>query len=587
MEGFDDDWIHTHSDRRYVTYTNLDPGSYTFRVKASNNDGIWNEESTAISIIITPPWWETAWFKMSAFSLIVVIVIGGYRRRVRRIEMKKRELEIQVDERTRSLSERTEQLALSNTELTKAKEQAEAANRAKSTFLSNMSHEIRTPLNGILGFAQLLQAKEKEPKKKKYLERIHASGRVLLKIINDILDLSRMESGTMELRCSKVSMTSIFSELDSLFLDEIRNKGIGFEMVLDPELPDALVMDETRLMQAFINLIGNAIKFTDSGSIKISCDVENTENAPRSRVDLTLKISDTGVGISQEHIDSIFESFNRETWQKDKQYDGTGLGLTITKQIIEMMGGTVTLESELGKGSTFTLFIPNVEIAAVETDSKQAERINALTISFAPATILLADDIDYNLELFTDFLSDWNFTFHYARNGKEVLDKTNEIHPDMIFLDIRMPVMDGIEAAKRLKANSRTKDLPIIAVTASALKQDEETIVQFCDGYLRKPISKNDVIQELVRHLPHERIKKVEPVPASTTIPEIFPPSKEELEKLCSFATTGNINEIEVLIEKLKNADRKYVPFAERLEAMANEFQLESIIKFVSKYMDS
>ena len=387
-----------------------------------------------------------------------------------------------------------------------AQQRAETANRAKSEFLANMSHEIRTPMNAILGFTEILMRLEQDRKKVHYLETINTSGQALLRLINDILDLSRIESGKMQLQYDSVSIPNLCLEIQGLFSAKIQEKGLSFNYMLDKNLPDIIALDEARIRQVLINLIGNAIKFTHQGGITLTITPQVSKEAQGSRVDLVIIVADTGIGIPQDQQAKIFHSFEQVQGQKETLYGGTGLGLAITMKIITLMKGNIHLESQENKGTSFHLLIPDLEIiSAQEQKSSNANRPFIIdTLIFQPARILVADDVDYNREILETYLADWDFTLDFACNGQQAFEKAQEMRPDLILLDMKMPVMDGYEAAKKLKTLPLTQKIPIIAITAFALNEDEVVIGELCDGYLRKPVNRHELITKLTNFLPYE-----------------------------------------------------------------------------------
>lgn len=395
-------------------------------------------------------------------------------------------------------------------ELSDAAVEANAANQAKSEFLANMSHEIRTPMNAVLGFTEILATMEKDSKKAHYINNIHTSGRALLNLINDILDLSKIEAGKLELQYTSVSLSSLFNEMVTVFEQKAVDKGLRFIVDNSPGIPEALLLDETRLRQILINLLGNSVKFTDSGHIRLSARIKYFDQ-PRSQVDLTIIVEDTGIGISKDQHKAVFSAFEQVEGQKTAKYGGTGLGLTITRRLVEMMGGEIVVESQLGSGTSFSVLIHGVEIAALDSlDAQRSETLNFEALRFKKALILITDDIDYNREMLTLYLRSFGFEFIYAENGRQAVEQANTHHPDLILMDMKMPEMNGFEASEMIKNNNTLKDVSIIAVTASALLQDEEEISRLCDGYLRKPVSRSDLTREIMKYLPYSIAENID-----------------------------------------------------------------------------
>lgn len=462
-----------------------------------------------------------------------------------------------------------------------AQAEAEAANQAKSEFLANMSHEIRTPMNSILGFSEVLRGKISDLKLSKYLENIHSSGESLLTLINDILDLSKIESGKFELQYSKISTQALFYEMETIFGLKIQDKGLDLIINIPADLPDTLILDETRLRQILINLIGNAIKFTESGYIKLSVQCRYPDNIQQGALDLIFSVEDSGVGIPTEQQESIFGAFSQVKGQDIDKYGGTGLGLAITKKLIQMMNGEISIESKVGKGSSFSILLKDVEVGPSGTiTSYQKKHIDFNSIKFDKSIILIADDIDYNRELLINFLEGYDLKILEAENGIEVIEKAKEHHPDLILMDMKMPEMSGYEAINTLKKDDKLKDIPIVAITASAMKEDKDLINEICSAYLIKPISKTNLILELIEILPHTEFKTVQKKAVT------------EAEKLLSLATLKQFPELlKILRDKndlLKEISERLAideieDFAQEIKELGNSYQYPALIAWAEQ----
>lgn len=581
LENFDDNWqdVGTKSSRQYM---NLSSGKYTFKIKVQNFDGTWNPNIVSAAIIIIPPWWMTLWFKLFIVIVMLSVFFVLYKIRIFSLKKSNLKLEKRVEERT--------------IQLKKAKEEAEIANQAKSEFLANMSHDIRTPMNAILGFAEIMNGKISDPKLTHYLESIHSSGKSLLTLINDILDLSKVEAGRLELQYDAVSSQDLFNEMKVVFGQNIEDKGLNLIIDIPPDLPKSLILDDTRIRQILINLIGNSLKFTESGYIKLSIRYSYSGEIKHSTLDFLFSVEDTGMGIPDNQQESIFGVFSQITGQKTSKFGGTGLGLAITKKLVEMMGGEITVNSEVGKGSTFKVLLKGVEVASREAvASQQDKKIDFASIKFDKSTILIADDIDFNRELLGGFLEGYGFEIVEVDNGRAAIDKVKEHHPDLILMDMKMPEMDGYEASNIIKKDEELKRIPIIAVTASAMKEDEEIIKALYDGYLRKPISKTDLILELIKFLPHSggneiQIEAVAEEGASLSLtslkqlPELFEILINKQELLKKLIEQLPIDGIEKFAQEIIGLGNKYhcqvlTAWGEQLAVAAFLFDIDQIQK--------
>ena len=386
-------------------------------------------------------------------------------------------------------------------ELEIAKKKAEAASQAKSEFLANMSHEIRTPMNAILGFTELLISQVYDKKKKTYIEGIQTGGKSLLMLINDILDLSKIEAGKMELQYESVSPRTVAEELRNIFSLKISEKGLDFITEIAPDIPDYLLLDEVRLRQILYNLISNAMKFTEQGYIRLTLEKRSSvEN--EGHMDLIIRVQDTGIGISPESQAAIFESFKQQDGQSTKKYAGTGLGLAITKQLLEMMDGSISVISDVGKGSCFEILLSDVVVSETSEDYDTDRFPKPGNFLFESASILVVDDIESNRVLIQEFFRDTNISVTEANDGQKGLAIVRTIAPDLVLMDIKMTVMDGKAATRQIKGDPELKHIPIIALTASALREDQEQIMKAgFDGYLRKPIQRSELFHEVSRFL--------------------------------------------------------------------------------------
>jgi CheY-like chemotaxis protein len=387
--------------------------------------------------------------------------------------------------------------------------EAEKANRAKSEFLANMSHEIRTPMNAILGYSELLGNQVVDKTQKDFLNSIKTSGRSLLTLINDILDLSKIEAGKLELELDFYETSLFFYEFEKIFSFKLSEKGLRFFTNITSGIPAFLYLDGPRLRQVILNIVGNAVKFTQKGSIGIKIMSENprivnySDTRHEEFIDLLIEISDTGMGIPKEFLNDIFESFIQVKSRSNQ--GGTGLGLAITSRLVQLMNGTITVQSELGEGSTFFVKIPDIPFVRSYERMKSAVEVNPADIIFEDATILVVDDVEENRKFIKDALREREFILLEAANGVSALELMKKTIPDLVISDIRMPGMDGFELLAKIKSNDAFKHIPVIAYSASVMKEQKEKIhkSEFAD-LLIKPVQISELYLSLMNSLPHE-----------------------------------------------------------------------------------
>jgi PAS domain S-box-containing protein len=440
-----------------------------------------------------------------------------------------------------------------------AKETAEAANKAKSEFLANMSHEIRTPMNSILGFSEVMLNTTDNPRFKGFLETILNSGKTLLSLINDILDLSKIEAGKLEISPEPFSIKNVIFEVAKIFEQKVNEKSLEMHVEIDENVPDNITTDEVRLRQILLNLVGNAVKFTYTGYVKISLSLLQEYEG---YIDIAIAIEDSGIGIPVHEQERIFESFSQQSGQANKKFGGTGLGLAISRKLSELMNGKIELKSQASKGSTFTLKLFNIKYVEDSIDNRKMFYWDGSELIFDKARILVVDDIQYNIELIESYLEKYNFEIQSAYDGKAALEIINQNRPDLVFMDIRMPGMNGYEATEIIKGDSALSDIPVIALTASTMISETERINNLFDGYLRKPVMKESVIQELMRHIPYQK-------------GESTPEEKAE--------NTENIKEIELTPEIIEDYKNRY--YATTI-SLSDTMILDDFSKYINELSD-
>jgi signal transduction histidine kinase/ligand-binding sensor domain-containing protein/CheY-like chemotaxis protein len=479
LEGFDRDWTAAGS-RRAAYYTNLPPGRYVFQVQAANSDGVWNLAGASVSVWLQPHFYQTIWFLVLCALLLTAAAWAIYALRVRILLRRNQDLEEHVAQRTIEL---------------------QTALQSKSEFLANMSHEIRTPMNGIVGMTELAIGLAKDKEVRGCLQSVQSSAESLMALLNDVLDLSRVEAGKLAIEEVAFDPRVLVHDVVRLFEASARRKGLTLRYEVQDEIPARIAGDPLRIRQILSNLIGNAVKFTHAGSIETSVALEP------SRPFLTFAVKDTGIGVPLDKQESIFGAFTQADASITRKYGGSGLGLAISSKLVALMKGTIEMESRPGHGATFQFSIPYRLPAADDGYFLQAPAVHN---ELSPMRILLAEDNIVNQKVARGLLEKQGHSVTVASSGMEAVAISAQQPFDVILMDVQMPEMDGFEATRRIRARERGESLPIIAMTAHAMPGDRERcLAAGMDGYISKPIKLEAVLSEISTVTQAQRLKPV------------------------------------------------------------------------------
>ena len=493
-----------------------------------------------------------------------------------------------------------------------SKMMAERASQAKSDFLSSMSHELRTPLNGILGYAQILKRDDDlTTLQTDGLDIIQQSGEHLLTLISDILDLSKIEAGKLTFHPTATHLTTYLEGVASMVRMRAQQKGIGFIYEALTPLPTGIEVDKKRLRQILINLLGNAIKFTDDGQVSLRVSVISKHSAKttdqttpsqtdyadgnRDTVSIRFEVTDTGVGMKPEQLERIFRPFE-QVGDVTSQAQGTGLGLSISRQLVNAMGGELQVQSEVGQGSTFWF---EVTLPAIEVDAELEEYQQRTMVGYKGPRqkVLVVDDKSYNRSVLINVLEPIGFEVITAEDGRQGIEQMQAEQPDIIFMDMIMPVMMGFEAVQQIRQMPGGQDITIFGASASVFEKDRERVkLAGCDDFLAKPINYRALFELLDKHLDLEWIyddgdetlsNLVETTGDEQHPPSMVAPAQDELKLLFDMAMEGDIWGISERALELEQMDTSYKPFAQKLQKLVKAYDEDEILSLIEQYMEA
>lgn len=593
LDGFDKDWSYS-GNRNYAQYTNLDPGNYEFKVIGADSRNNWNLNGTSLSVLIKPPFWRSTYAYFTYFILGVFSIIFLFTR----FKKKQNETIRKIDEQKALNIELENRVQKRTAQIEEARQMAEEATRAKSLFLANISHELRTPLNAVVGFSELLNEEDFSSEKRHIVTSIKTAGKSLTALINDLLDLSKLEAGKMKIHKTPTQLTRVLFEIGHIFKWKAEEKNLKFILDIDPQLPDELMIDETRFRQILINLVGNSVKFTDKGLIKVSVSVIGQRSG---KIDLKVDVIDTGCGINDKEIQRIFDLF----WQSDRRDlnkpVGTGLGLPIIRNLVSLMNGSLDVKSEKNHGTTVSIVFKNMTVVPIDEQIIPIQKTWGKQKRFDKVKVLIADDIADNRNLLIEMMKRMNIETISAENGKDAYILTVNEKPDLVFMDLQMPIMDGYTSAVKIKDNPEISAIPVVAVTASLQSDLPESgnNRKFFSDYIVKPFTLNKIREVMVKLVGQKEqgcVNALKNSNVQNNSPKEIDDRENLIVKIENFKKewmdlkpSGRMSRLEDFSVRLKDTGKKHkaevlVEYAEIFLSHIKAFDLKAIEKDLKKF---